>query len=57
MYTVLIQTKHELGLNKIKYQQQGKLYLGLQGPTNVQLLDPIRNGDGALQCIIFSVII
>ena len=33
---------------------EGKLNLGLQGHTDVQILNPIRNGKGVSQCTVFS---
>ena len=39
------------------YRYQGKMYLGLiVGQTSVQILNPIRNGEGLFHCIVFSSI-
>ena len=52
LYSALIQMKLKLGLNKIRCREQDKLNLGLQVHTSVQILNPMRNGEGFLECII-----
>ena len=47
-----MKTFHQMKLNQI--QLQCKRYLGLiQGHTNVQILNGIRNGEGLMQCFVF----
>ena len=52
-----IQIKSKIGPKQNQMPRlKSKLYLGLQGHTCVQILNPIRNGEEVLQCIVFRVL-